>query len=183
MEEWRVIRGFSNYMVSNSGKIKSMGMRDRIGRWHPGCIMKITDNGNGYCVVHIINDDGAKRKVYVHRAVAIAFIPNKDSKPFVNHIDNNPLNNCVENLEWCTPQENVDWMVAQGRNRRTEEWNEKIRASQKMRTVIGMQINGEKEIRLKSVNEASRFGFQPSCVSNCCNGKRKTHKGFKWVFA
>ena len=25
-------------------------------------------------------------------------------------------------------------------------------------------------------------GFQPSCVSCCCNGKRKTHAGFTWEF-
>ena len=34
----------------------------------------------------------------------------------------------------------------------------------------------------KSIRGAGRAGFDPSHVCDCCNGKRKTHKGFIWRY-
>ncbi len=53
----------------------------------------------------------------VHRAVAMAFIPNPDNKPFVCHADDTPSNNEVANLWWGTPQENMSDMWRKGRAR------------------------------------------------------------------
>lgn len=62
-------------------------------------LIKPQDNGIGYQRVNLFDENGKSRKHYVHRLVAIAFIPNPENKPNVNHIDCNIKNNNVENLE------------------------------------------------------------------------------------
>lgn len=62
---------------------------------------------NEYLRVYMRRDSDYKRvDMYIHRLVALAFIPNSENKRFVNHIDTNRSNNHVDNLEWCTSKEN-----------------------------------------------------------------------------
>lgn len=96
MEIWKEIEGFSNYMISSEGRVKSAF----------GTIRKFTTTKKGYLKIGLIGDDKVRKKLSVHRLVAQAFILNTDSKPQVNHIDCNKSNNNVSNLEWCTNSEN-----------------------------------------------------------------------------
>ena len=48
-----------------------------------------------------------RKKMRVHRIVALHFIPNPENKTEVNHIDGTKKNNRAENLEWTTRQENA----------------------------------------------------------------------------
>lgn len=67
---------------------------------------------NGYLSYNIYLPNGKKKRIYAHRAVALAFLPNvNDKKNQVNHKDGNKKNNNVENLEWVTAKENINHVI------------------------------------------------------------------------
>ena len=63
-------------------------------------------NHDGYPVVSIKTNDGW-RSIGVARLVAIAYIPNPDNLPEVDHIDFNRQNFSIENLAWISRKDNV----------------------------------------------------------------------------
>ena len=67
--------------------------------------MKLQTNHNGYLVVGLKAKNGKHKIERVHRLVAMAFIPNPDKKPTVNHLNEDKTDNRVENLEWATMAE------------------------------------------------------------------------------
>jgi hypothetical protein len=96
-ELWKDVEGYeSYYQISNLGRVFSK-RRNKI--------LKL--NLSSEYVTLSININKKCKFIPVHRLVAIAFIPNSENKPFVNHIDGDKHNNFAENLEWVTSQENI----------------------------------------------------------------------------
>jgi len=111
MEEWKDINGYNGrYQISTMGRVKSTE-RIRISGANDSCKMLIPEMvlkekiNHGYSHVNLY-DNGKCITHKVHRLVALAFIPNPDDKPEVNHKDGDKSNNNDWNLEWSTSLEN-----------------------------------------------------------------------------
>lgn len=100
-EEWRQIKDFPNYIVSNLGRVKNIKTNK---------ILKATPDKDGYLLVGL--GHGNTRKV--HRLIATSFIPNPYNKPEVNHKNGDKTDNEVANLEWVTHSENQKHAFANG---------------------------------------------------------------------
>ena len=97
MEEiWKPIPGFEYYSVSSIGRVKNPF----------GKILKPSINHKGYLKVYLNSEYIKHKQMTIHRAVALAFIPNPNDLAQVNHINHNKCDNRIENLEWCTNQYN-----------------------------------------------------------------------------
>ena len=98
------------YKVSNFGNVKSLDRRvaniKRKGsRLVKGKLLTPQNDGRGYMNLYL-SSNGVKTKFKVHQIVALAFIPNPDNKPIVNHINGVKDDNRLINLEWSTASEN-----------------------------------------------------------------------------
>jgi hypothetical protein len=118
----------------------------------------------GYKTI-LIRDNGRERTVFVHRLVALAFVPNPDNKPQVNHKDGNKANNRPDNLEWVTNAENM--------RHRCD-----VLDSYSSRTPVRCIDTGEE---FSSVSEASRIKkVARASIHECLRGKRKTAGSYRW---
>lgn len=106
-ELFKEIEGYDGkYLIGSMGTVISTEFRNNITSKGRVKEMKPTDNGNGYKIVFLW-DHGKRKRHYVHRLVADAFLPKPKDKNIINHKDMDKGNNAVNNLEWCTQAENV----------------------------------------------------------------------------
>lgn len=170
------------YKVSNLGNIYSK---------HSHKILTPKKSQSGYLKVTLCNRKFQKTFA-IHRLVALAFIPNKERKPTVNHINECKNDNRVENLEWATNAEqnvhgtrierakahtdykarNINYSIVASKHdySRQDMCNRKATAVYKNKILVGI-FNTQKA--------ASKFtGVSRGQISACVNGKKNTCKGY-----
>ena len=159
MENWRDIPGYEGlYRVSDQGRVFSV---------RNGITLK-QQNTKGYAAVALCQS-GAKL-VKVHRLVAMAFIPNPEGKPTVNHINENKMDNRVCNLEWAT---NAEQNVHGTRIMRA--------ATSKRREVFQYSLDGEFICKWPSITDASvQLGIGKGNIWSALEGRYKQAGGFIW---
>lgn len=165
MESWKEIDGYSNYQISNYGKIKSKRKE-----------LKLYKNKrNGYLYTHL-SQNGKTKVIRVHILVAKTFIPNNSNKPYVNHIDGDKTNNRTDNLEWVTPKENS----IHARDVLKIDFTrglDKIHSSNKKKIIRsdGKIYNSIKEAKEDMKNKNAH-------IVEVCQGKLKTTCGYGWQY-
>lgn len=100
-ETLKEIPGYDGYSISPNGDVFSNK------RGHLRKLKPFLDGRGKYLLIGLIGNDGRRRKVLVHRLVAICYIPNPNKLPEVNHKDKNTQNPSMKNLEWCTRKDNL----------------------------------------------------------------------------
>ena len=95
---WKQIEEFPNYEAHPDGKVRRIKTKTQIQGY-----LK-----NGYTRLELWKDKNRKAR-YLHRLVAITFIP-KTRNPVIyaqiDHIDGNKQNNNIDNLDWVSQKEN-----------------------------------------------------------------------------
>ena len=107
----QTVNNHPNYSIDEYGNIKNIKRDKQLKPYlTPKGYYKVVLNGTHY---------------FVHRLVALNFIPNPDSDNLVqvNHIDGNKLNNHIDNLEWVTCKKNINHAVESGLTNQSNDKN------------------------------------------------------------
>ena len=179
------------YKVSNLGRILSLNYRNT-GKAE---LMTPFDSCDGYLRVELWKNK-ERKKCLVHRLVAETFLQNPEGKPCVNHKiegeEGKKINMVIFNedgtidkerttIEWVTYKENNDYGT---RNERAGKAISKANTNGKCsKKVLQLSLSGELIREWPSTHECERNGFNRGHVAACCRGERKSHKGFRFMYA
>lgn len=179
-EIWANIKCYDEYSVSNKGRVKRHPyyklVRGGGKQFFEEKILRPQKRKFGYLGV-FLSKNGRCKPFLIHRLVAIAFIPNPNNLPQVNHKDENPSNNHVSNLEWCDQKYNSNYGTCPKRISEKLR-NGKLSIPVKQYTLDGTFIRG-----YPSAIEASRnTNIAVSGITSCCNKKYTHSGGFIWRY-
>ena len=160
-EEWKVVVDEKleegRYLISSKGKVYDNRHKQN---------KPVQDNGFGYKKTAFSLPNNRTVNRYIHRMVAIAFIPNPENLPQVGHKDHDKDNNCVENLYWTTQKQNTKDGIEAGRI------NAKKRGKTNQLTPHQLEEIVRKRVEGMGVGEISRSMNLPrTTVSSVLNGR------------
>lgn len=186
-EIWRSVPGYERrYEVSNLGRVRSLNFNN-------SGINKLLSIStiDGYNVVTLFDKNRRRKQLKVHRLVAMAFIPNPDNKPCVDHINGIRSDNGLENLRWATHKENINNPITKIR-KSLAQTNNPSRTKALMnnpkisKPILQIDKNTGETIReFPSTQEIKRtLGHNVAHISACARGDRncKSAYGYFWRY-
>ena len=191
-EEWRDVVGYEGlYMVSNYGRVKSLERKATVPANNKNKEYEFTVHSririlqidkNGYSRI-LLYKNGKYKLAQVHRLVAMAFIPNPENKPCVNHLDENTRNNHISNLEWTTIAENNAYG---NRNKKTSVSRMDLKTNIFRQPVDCFDMEGNYICTFPSIEYAGKVvrpNSHTTHIGEVCRGKANSWSGYKWKFA
>ena len=170
MENWKLIKGFEDYKISDLGRVYSIKSEK---------MLSLETMNIGYIRVQL-SRKGKAKKILVHRLVGAHFLKTKAQSKEINHKDEDKSNNAFENLEWCTHKENMNKGTVQKRK------NGSTNYQKHSKIVYQFNLNGVLVNKWNTVNDPKYFGYSPGNISNCCNNKfgvkKNIYRNYIWSF-
>ncbi len=166
-EIWKPIKDYEGiYEISSFGRVRSLDRETSDGKKIKGIILKPVIGKTEYRYINLYNC-GKQKTARIHRLVAETFIANPNNLPIAGHWNDIKTDNNINNLYWTTFRENH--MHNDIHLRIGEKCWKKIKGTLNDVVVV-----------FGSAVEAGRNGFNRKCISECLNGRHKTHKGYTW---
>ena len=181
METWKPIKTSAKgvYEVSSEGRVRRVFQ----------CPATLKKYGTPYKYLKPVKHKGKRTDYFdvslggsnrhlIHRLVAIAFIPNPNNLPQVNHKNGNGLDNRVENLEWVNNRENALHAKANG-------WTKPGKEAIEIKCVeTGQTFNSSFEaadfINDTKFQNSHRIKSIACNIRACASGKRPMAYGYHW---
>ena len=88
------INGYENYLIYEDGKVWSKTRK----KFRKACL------NDGYFRI-CLNKNNKKKFFFIHRLIALHYIPNPNNYPTVDHINRIRTDNRIENLRWATSRD------------------------------------------------------------------------------
>ena len=197
-EIWKTIPDFSNYEISTLGRLRNKNTKKYI----KGTCKR------GWLSVCMPNDNKKPKTMFLHRLVALTFIPNPHNKRTVNHKNHKRDDNRLSNLEWATyseqslhqrkPKRAIKRLVSSRKVWRLDpNTNEKLELYETMRDAAKWiydnnltsvkDFNGGNNIKTKICAVARKrlcigSGRNHNGPSKYKEYQRKTAYGYKWIY-
>jgi hypothetical protein len=187
-EIWKPVSGYKGlYEVSNIGNVHSINRYvtniNGITSKRKGVNLKPAPNKCGYLQVGL-SKNNSLMSYLVHRLLAIAFIPNPENKPTVNHKDGIKTNNYDWNLEWATKSEQAIHSLNNNLRVMPNSWNGKFGSKHgASKRIVQYNIDGTLIGEHGSTIEAAnKFNINPSGITGVLKGRHKTAGGYMWEY-
>ena len=156
--EWRAVPTHQGYLASRDGRIKGPS----------GKVLRPMPNPSGHLYV-LTPFPRRPRKLFVHRAVLLAFVGPCPDGLNTRHLNGKPQDNRLENLAWGTPQDQADDKRLHGTQKRGIETG-----SAKLTEAQVVEIR--RRIKTESTRALGReFGVSHTAIRRAGNGMKWAH--------
>lgn len=154
--EWRAVPTHAGYFVNALGQI--LGPRGRV-------LRPMVQDKTGH--LYVLTYKRRPRKLFVHRAVLMAFVGMPKPGQEGRHLDGNPDQNAAGNLAWGTRQQNSDDKQRHGTHPKGERSGTAKLTEADVREI--RRLYGSQSLR----SLAARFGVSHTAI-------RRAALGIKW---